>query len=72
MKTATAWWGVQFLAENQEDEDLLKKLKSRIGDKADVIYDDGDIFFTTKTDDIAFGFSDNEIKNSKLVLQIER
>ena len=69
MKFATAWWGVQILAETEEDKTLLAALVESLPSKASSSYEDG--LLKTVTDpqfDDCWGFSEEEIKAAKLVI----
>lgn len=49
MKLITYWWGIELIADNKKDEDLLKNLHDCIGDKADEYYEDGSIEVDTES-----------------------
>ncbi len=43
MKWITEWWGIQIIAETDDDEKLLKELKSKLDDNAFTHYEDGEM-----------------------------
>lgn len=43
MKWVSDWWGIVIVAENDDDNVLLAKLKKTLPEKAASFYDDGNI-----------------------------
>jgi hypothetical protein len=41
MKWKTYWWGCKFLAENDDEEEFLKKFKHILGEKTSDCYEEG-------------------------------
>lgn len=73
MKFATAWWGVQILAETEEDKELLAALVESLPSKASSSYEDGLLKTVAESRfDDCWGFSEEEIKAAKLVIEFLR
>jgi hypothetical protein len=73
MKYGTFWWGVQLLAETEEDEKLLKDLFKSLGKgKPAISYEHGEVRFASieeaKEDDWPVEF----LKNAKSILEFSR
>lgn len=66
MKWMTEWWGIQIIAETEEDEKLLKELKNKLSDKAITHYEDGLI-----SEPKVMLYDKKEIK-AKYILQFDR
>jgi len=70
MKFATAWWGVQFLAETDSDKEILSSLIKTLPEKCEKSYDAGTMKVLNPEDcDDTCGFDGDEIKNSKLCVE---
>lgn len=73
MKWATYWWGVQFLAENKAEEELLKKLKQLLGDRTPHSYEEGGAYLLeTKNMARDCDFTMPELRQAKIMLEINR
>lgn len=74
MRWLTEWWGLQFLAETDEEKDLLLTLKHSLPDitKNFYAYEAGTVEVIEHKSDNDRGFSSEEITNAKLVLEITR
>lgn len=72
MKFATAWWGIQILAESDEDKDILQSLFDRLPEEADVSYENGFVCIASPEYAENGGFSEEQIKNAKLVIDFRR
>ncbi len=74
MKLITAWWGVQFVSESEEDKEMLIKLYSVVSDRGYSIYEDGVVRLLTEyepPEDYNFGY-DLELKPWEVMLEITR
>lgn len=74
MKLITAWWGVQFVSESEEDKEMLTKLHNTIKDNRYLIYEDGDVRLLTEykpPEYYNFGY-DLELKPWEVMLEIAR
>ena len=74
MKLITAWWGVQFVSESEEDKEMLTKLHSTIKDNRYLIYEDGSVQLLTEYEppkNYNFGY-DLELKPGEVMLEIAR
>ena len=73
MKFATGWWGVQILAETDEDNILLGKLLATLPEEAEHSYEAGVVAKMDPADaDSTFGFDSDEVLKSKLVIEFLR
>lgn len=72
MKFATGWWGIRILAESDEDKDILQSLFDLLPKKAESYYDDGEVRIKSLEGADIDGFSEEQIKNAKLVIEFLR
>jgi len=73
MKFATGWWGVQILAESNEDKRLLEKLFDALPEEAEYSYEDGTVRKMIPADaDTPFAFGSDEIADAKMVIEFNR
>lgn len=73
MKFATAWWGVQILAENDDDAELLRKLIDKLPSTTVNSYNEGELRIISEDDcDETWGFSAEEVKAAKLAIEFAR
>lgn len=76
MKYAAYWWGIQFLAETEEDKHLLEELnKSLKPGKPDISYEGGEHRMIMSTDfyeEEALEWSEEELSCAKCILEFER
>jgi len=70
MKYATAWWGVQMLAETDEDKKILEDLYDKCEKNAFRAYEEGGMYIAKRGKDL--GFMQDEIDKAKLVIEIYR
>ena len=71
MKWQGAWCGVQILAEDKEEKELLEKLQKKLG-KTERYYDYGECQIVTESSNTYDEFSQEEIDNAEFVIQILR
>lgn len=74
MKLITAWWGVQFVSESEEDKEMLTKLYSAIKGSRYSIYEDGSVYLRTEyqpPNQYDFEY-DLELKPDEVMLEITR
>ena len=72
MKWKASWWGIQILAETEEEKKVLNNLCSHVPERAVDYYDDG-VFSVVDPDSENYYsddcFTDEEIRNSKITIQ---
>ena len=73
MKFATGWWGIQILAETEEDKKILSSLVGSLPEKTDSAYENGELTIMKPEDaDEAFGFHEDDIEKATLVVEFTR
>jgi len=74
MKLATAWWGCQFLAETDEDKEILENLIAALPDGPVQSYEQGGIEVLDPNDykEDVWSFNVDEVKAAKMVVEIQR
>ena len=72
MKWAIGWWGMQILAETEEDKKLLEKLLLELPKKPEERYDIGEYKILdddSYEDDL---FSKEQLNNAKMIVEFLR
>ena len=72
MKWAIGWWGMQILAETEEDKKLFEKLIDELPNKSEVSYDIGEYKILNKDsyeDDL---FSEEQLNIAKMIVEFLR
>jgi hypothetical protein len=74
MKWSTAWWGIQILAETEEDKKILEKLTNSLNPNADNSYEKGEycVVDVNNYQEDVWSFNKDEIINAKMVVEIVR
>jgi len=75
MKLATYWWGIEILAEDNQDHKILVELKHRLPEKADSCYEHGDVSWLDierESHENGSGFTENELESAISIISIDR
>ena len=71
MQLATGWWGVQLMADTQDEAKMLRDIEVKC--KVRSVYERGDLnIMQPEHADAAYGFTADEIRNALAVLEIHR
>lgn len=76
MKMKTSWWGISLLAESGDDLTLLTSFIDTLPKKSEGAYERGEIdvidIDNYSSNNDGWSFSDDEVKNSKMLVEISR
>jgi len=70
MKWATSWWGIQIMADSDEDAELLMALQAKLPEHTQDCYENGILKEATPTDSDCF--DGDAIANSPVTLEFQR